>query len=181
MVEISRRGFLGSLIAGTILVGSPTFAALPNRYQELIAAQQDAIAATRLYREAGQNDYGVAVSAHRNSDAFGVNAAFDRVLVVLRTQFSDMSGPAVDYDRARMLVQTQVFGYAHRDWSWEEQQAWNRESDRRHAAGLGGCRIDTLDEDSLRQYEDFIICVAVVRTMLTVHKIPVSLAQGIIL
>jgi hypothetical protein len=150
---ITRRALIGSFIAGTTLVGfgTPAFALLPNRYRLLIEAQQALIAANEFLKEAKSKvtphdtHWRAIEAANRADDAFGITARYDDLLDILFQHFGDMTPWIVDRDGCLAQVRAIM--------------------DTREA-------IDTLSETELREHEDIIINVAVMRRMLAHEKIP---------
>lgn len=165
MIDLTRRGLLQGILAGSLLaVPSNVLAILPDRYAELIATQREAIRLTKLYEEIWQkpdNERAVITAAAQSRavdrdhqrfrsvrdaviEDIGLRKAMDDVLVVLNTRFN---APIGDEQEARRKVNQLL---------------------------EGEITIDTLNDRDLRLYEDYLVSIATARAMLQTHAMPLN-------
>ena len=168
-MEITRRTLLQGIVLGTLVAGCPALASAPDRYHELIAAQQRCIDLMPAWRQAGNPE--LSRPRLETMAAIGLDTAIRDVFVVLRTRFGDLAPMAVDMQAARTRVRRLLFNNPTAGMTYAERLDWEDQNPNWYA---NHPTINTLDEHELRQFEDFIVNIAVLKGLLTVHGVPVS-------
>ncbi len=142
---ITRRLFLGSLIAGTGLATSPAMAEFliqNNRYQRLVEAQKlvtEASERVHMMKAAWDGRYYDDEIAQQMLGCSQFNISVEHLFDVLETDFGD-----------RTPMRTHLIGVVKRVNALLNRQV----------------TIDTLSEEELARFEDILIVVAVVRNLM---------------
>lgn len=188
-MEFNRRTFLTGLIGGASLatLGGAAFAAAPDRYKQLIALQRDLLADKELFdaklaaitgpepqfsprpHNGTAADCDAAYAEWRATDGYRtewVSRRREAMNFTLKSDYADFKG--IINTKADYLL-----GWTMQNFNGSDPQ---KPEVRQQIKDLfnGNLKIDTLSESDLRSVEDAVVCIALAKNMLSIHKLPLD-------
>ena len=184
MFDLNRRKLLiGSLIAGAAVAG-PSLAFAEDRYQVLIRLQQDVLELLARCKAPGlgymaENDYeakkailnanfpyrpdGISRAEYRKLEE-DTSRAFNYLSETTRAEWRAREGDA----KVDTLIRYMLVEFNRTDLNDPASRVAVR------ALMDGKVKIDTLDADQLRMVEDAVVCIAIMKNILSFHRAPIN-------
>ena len=187
MFDLNRRKLLiGSLITGAA-ISAPSLAFAEDRYQVLIRLQQDVLDLLYRCQQRGREymfDIGYEAKAARLQPRYpykpeGMSEvefrALERDTIKARTYMNDTTRAEWKLADGDAKIETMLV-FMNREFNRSD---FNDPSVHQAVRALmnGEVKIDTLDADQLRMVEDAVVCIAIMKRMLSYHRIPMDTAN----
>lgn len=185
MFDLNRRKLLlGSLITG-VAIAAPALAFAEDRYQVLIQLQQDVLDTLHNCREAGRAyNFEIGYDAKKAAYTAFLHDRWNNTLT--QKEVTALSNDV--HGAAKYMQQTTKAEWAVRGGQPKVETLLSfilREFNRSDLNDLqvrasvralirGQIKIDTLDADQLRQVEDAVVGIAVVKGLLSYHLVPME-------